>query len=759
MRRKNHTKPLASVFCVLTGIAAVIGGCTSSLPGNGGDGGTGGSNGGCDNPLFEKTNLCDSPYAEEAEQLLQQMSLEEKVQQMSGRDFDPTNYFNQDDNERLGIPGFLYMDGPRGVRWYNNEYGTTVFPVSEARASSWDLDLEQRIGTACAEEMRYLGRHLFLAPTINQVTHPRWGRAQESYGEDSFLLGEMGAALVRGVQHDPDEGTYRVLACVKHYAANNVEDPRIYVNAVLDDRTLREVYIPHFKKSVDAGAACVMASYNQVNGDYACYNSELLRDILKEEWKFTGFAISDWFAKGETNRSPLAGLDIEMPFSSGLFPEIFDSEYFYGPQLVSAVTQGTVNDDFVDEAAFRILHAKAAFGILDNEPIFEPLRTKSIENQTLALEAAREGMTLLKNGPQRGLDDDVLPLNAGSISKVGVVGFYADLLNTGDHGSSDAKVQDDELVITPYEGIRDHFSGETVTYQDVAGNESNLEDANVIVVVTAYWPADLQRTPQGEEGEWKDREGMALVGRDLTNISNALALRNDNPGMRVVVVAKSGGSIVGDWIDDVDALIMAWFGGMREGQALAEILFGDVNPSAKVVQSFPFEESDLPPYDTSNTGDMPYDYYHGYRLLDKEGVTPRYHFGFGLSYTTYAYSNLTVTESTIASNGTLEVKVDVQNTGPATGTEVVQLYVGFDNTAVSDQWGRPVKELRAFARLEDIGSGETRTATLTVDAADLAYWNTSSNAWEVESMEYQLYVGPSSDVADPNMQTGSFTVN
>jgi beta-glucosidase len=737
----------------------MIVGCTTSLPSNGGDGGTGGNGGDCPS-VVRSANLCDSPDYEEALQLLQQMDLEEKVQQMSGRDFDPTNYFNQDDNTRLGIPGFLYMDGPRGLRWYNNDYGTTVYPVSEARASSWDLDLEQRIGRACAKEMRDLGRHIFLAPTINQVTHPRWGRAQETYGEDTFLLGEMGAALVRGVQHDPEPGTYRVLSCVKHYAANNVEDPRIYVNAVLDERTLREVYVPHFKKAVDAGAACVMASYNQVNGDYACYNAHLLRDILKEEWKFTGFVISDWFAKGETNRSPLAGLDIEMPFSSGLFPEIFDSEYFYGPQLVSAVNQGLVNEDYVDEAAFRILHQKVKFGILDNEPIFDPSGTKSEETQTLALEAARKGMVLLKNGPQRVLDDDVLPLDAETISKIAVVGYFASLLNTGDHGSSDAKAQDDGLIITPFEGIDARFSGETVTRQNVAGNEGVLQDADAMIVVAAYWPADLQRTPIGEEGEWKDREGMELVDRDLANISAALALKEDaNPDMKVVVVAKSGGAIVGDWIDDVDALIMAWFGGMREGQALAEILFGDVNPSAKVVQSFPLEESDLPEYDTSNTGDMEYDYYHGYRLLEKEGITPRYPFGFGLSYTTYAYSNLQVAESTIPSDGTLTVTVDVENTGPVTGTEVVQLYVGYDNTAVSDEWGRPVKELKAFARLADLAPDETRTATLTVEAADLAYWNTSSDAWAVESMTYQLYVGPSSDVADPNMQEGSFTVN
>jgi beta-glucosidase len=757
MHRRNRTKRAAGACWLLVGLGAVLSGCPSDLPSNG-TGGTGG-NGGCDNPLLERTNLCDSPYAEDALQLLGAMTLDEKVQQMSGPPYNPTNFFDQEDNERLDIPGNLYMDGPRGVRWYNNDYGTTVYPVSEARASSWDLDLEERIGEACAAEMHYLGRHVFLAPTINQATHPRWGRAQETYGEDSFLLGEMGAALIRGVQQPPEDETYTIQACVKHLAANNVEDTRIYINAVLDARTLREQYLRHFKKAVDEGVACVMASYNRVNGDYACYNEELLRTILKEEWKFTGFVISDWFAKGETLRSPLAGLDVEMPFSSGLFPEIFDSAYFYGPQLSSAVDAELVDLDYIDEAALRILHSKVKFGVLDYPTQFEPGLTKSQETQLLALEAARKGIVLLKNGPQRSLSDDVLPLDAGAIDKVAVVGFFANQLNLGDKGSSDAKVQDPELVITPFEGIDAQFPGETVTYQDVAGRESDLQDADAIVVIAAYWPADLQRSPASEEGEWKDRESMELVDRDLANVEAALALKDTNPDLDVIVVVKSGGAVVGDWIDDVDALIMGWFGGMREGQALAEMLFGDVNPSAKVSQSFPFEESDLPVYNTNITGDFPYSYYHGYTWLDKEGITPRYPFGFGLSYTTYAYSNLQVAEPTIASDGKLTVTVDVQNTGPVTGSEVVQLYVGYDNTAVSDEWGRPVKELKAFARLEDIEPDETRTATLTVDADELAYWNTSTDAWAVESMEYQLYVGPSSGATDPNMQTGSFTVN
>jgi beta-glucosidase len=726
---------------------------------------SGDSNGddGCD-PAAERANLdCDDPTVADALLLLRAMSLEEKVQQMSGPPYNPTNFFDQEDNDRLDVPGFRYLDGPRGVRWYNSDYGTTVYPVAAARASSWDIALETQIGEACADEMRYLGRHVFLAPTVNQVMHPRWGRAQETYGEDAFLLGAMGAALVQGVQSDPPAGGHRIQACVKHLAANNIEDTRIYVNAQLDERTLREVYLPHFKKSVDAGASCVMASYNRVNGEYSGYNTHILRDILKTEWAFSGFVISDWFAKGLTQASPVAGLDIEMPFSSGLFPTMFDSEYFYGPVLLTAINSGLVAEDLIDEAVLRILHAKARFGILEHAPIFTPERTKSTATQTLAHQSAREGMVLLKNGPSPALNDDILPLDRSSLSKIAVVGMFADLQNTGDKGSSDAKVVDGSLVFTPFEGLQQTFAGPgrtVVEFSTVAGNEAALADADAIVVIAAYFFADLARTSSGEEGEWKDRESMALPARDLTNITNAVALKSSNPDLRVIVVAKSGGAVlVDDWIDDVDALIMAWFGGMREGIALGEILFGDVNPSGKVCQSFPHQASDLPAFDNANTGTVSYGYYHGYRWLDRQGITPRYPFGYGLSYTTYAYSNLSVTPSTLSADGTLTVTFEVENTGAVAGSEVAQLYVGYGNTSVAGTWGRPVKELKGFARLEAIDPGESRTATIEVDAADLAYWNEGAAEWRVERMTYELWVGPSSDTTDANTLSGTFTIN
>lgn len=775
MRRTTSTRAGARALLVtLAGLA--VAGCSG--------GGGGGEGDDCD-PVVARANLsCGDAQAQTAVRLLRAMTLEEKVQQMSGPAYNPNNMFDQADNTRLGIPGFKYMDGPRGVRWYNSDYGTTVYPVAAARASTWNLELERRIAKGMAKEMRYLGRHVLLAPTINQVSHPRWGRAQETYGEDAFLLGEMGESFIRGAEYDPQaadpadpdhvvEDTYRVQACAKHFAANNIEDTRIYVNAVVDERTMREVYLPHFRRAADAGVACFMTSYNRVNGSYAGYNRELVRDLLKGEWGYSGYVISDWFAKGLTVPSANAGLDVEMPFSSGAFPSMFDSAYYYGNLLVSAVRNGQVSESVVDEAVLRILYRKVSYGNLKyNPPSWTPWLTKSDETRALALRAAREGIVLLKNGPSNALGDDVLPLSKAAVNRIAVVGKFANAENMGDKGSSDAKVVDGSLVITPYEGVKDalgatHASTSTcpgtgkcvVTYESVAGNEATIQAADVVVVVGAYFYADLARTSAGEEGEWKDRVSMALPQRDLTNITNAVALKAQNPSLKVVVVLKSGGAVlVESWLAGVDAVIMAWYAGMSEGTALGEILFGDVNPSGKLVQSFPKAESDLPAFDNATTGNVVYNYYHGYRWLDRQGKTPRYPFGYGLSYTTFAYSNLAVLDATIGEDEALQVTVDVTNTGPVAGTEVVQLYVGYPNTLVTGGWGRPVKELKGFARAADIAPGETRTVALSVKAKDLAYWDASAKKWTVEKVGHQLYVGPSADASDPNMVTATFSI-
>jgi beta-glucosidase len=776
----NVNRTTTWVAMALVGLAAVAAGCSGpKSSGGGGDDA-------CALPIAANLD-CADPSVQKALQLVKGMTLAEKVQQMSGPLVTSANMFEQETNARLGIPGLMYMDGPRGVRWWNSDQGTTVYPVAAARGATWNLELERRIGKGMAKEMRFLGRHILLAPTINQVSHPRWGRAQESYGEDSFLLGAMGASFVAGVQHDPaaadpldpnqplSNDAYRIMACVKHFAANNIEDTRIEVNAVLDERTLREVYLPHFKKVIDAGAASVMSSYNRINGAYAGYSTELLRKILKTEWGFDGFVISDWNAIGQTVASPAAGLDVEMPFSGDECPDVFKCQRFYGQRLVDAVAQGRVDEKWVNESVLRILTKKIAFGVLDHELQWTPWLTRGEDTQALAHQAAVEGIVLLKNGPTKALSDDVLPLNASAIDKVTLIGKYALTENMGDKGSSDAKVIDPLLVFTPYEGIQAAVGATNTSlsscdgpagtpcvlkFDAVTGNEAKLAGSDVLVVVTGFQPADLGRSPLGEEGEWKDRKDMQLIaGRDLKNVNDAIAVKNANPGMKLIVVLKGGGSIiVKPWVDSVDGLFMAWYAGMQEGVALAELMFGLANPSGKLVQSFPAAEADLPAFQNATTGDVPYDYYHGYRWLDRQGKTPTYHFGYGLSYTTFAYSTLVVQTPTATEDGEIRVKIDVTNTGPVKGSEVVQAYVGFSNTSVADKWGRPVKELKAFARVADLEPNETRTVELTIPAQDLAYWDVAAKAMKVEKMEYELLVGPSADASDANLRTSAFTI-
>ncbi len=673
--------------------------------------------------------------------LLESMTLEEKVDQMSGGLYTTGDWYAfmmQINNDRLGIPSHVYRDGPRGVRKINSDIkGTTTFPVAASRASSWDLDLEERIGKVMGIETRALGANVLLAPTVNQVINPRWGRAQETYGEDVFLLGKMGAAFIKGVQSEPEGDTYRVQSCVKHFAAYNIENNRKMFDARIDERILREVFIRHFKMIIDeADVSSFMGAYNKVNGEFNCVNYHLIREILKGEWGFDGYIISDWFANGSTISSLSAGLDVEMPFSEG--DVVLDHPYFYGSSLINAVERGEVSEDLVDEAVLRILKRKIEFGILDYEAGVSEKELEKTEHIDLTLEAARKGTVLLKN-------NGTLPLDKGGVTKVVTVGEFANISRLGDEGSSNCTPS---YSIDPTEGLENLIGASKVeTYETVAGNETAVTAADYVFVVAAYRPAppNIDGWEWAEEGEEKDRISLSLPSRDIDNINAAVTVLGAESKTKLIVVIESGGAVLMPWIDDVAAVIMAWYPGMEGGTALAEIIFGDVNPSGKICQTFPADESQLP-YFPNDVESYTVGYYHGYRHVDKEGTTPLFHFGYGLSYTSYGYANIAVDNSTIAEDGMVTVSVDVTNTGTVDGEEVVQLYVGYDKTSVSDSYGRPVKELKGFARVA-LSAKETRTVDIEVKASDLAYFNTAACAWEVEKMEYQVYVGPSSDPA------------
>jgi beta-glucosidase len=647
--------------------------------------------------------------------LLPQMSLADKIAQMHGSSF--RSGWRTPGVPALGIPGFGMLDGPRGVS--AGAGNATAFPVGMARGATWDPALEERVGDAMGEELRAKTSSVLLAPTINILRHPRWGRAQETYGEDTFHLGHMATGFVQGVQR-------HAIANPKHFAANSIEDTRCTVDVSVDERSLREIYLRHFGEAVQRGrAASVMSAYNLVNGHYCGENAHLLTDVLRDDWGFRGFVESDWIlGTRSTVPSVLAGLDIEMPSAS-----------FFGQPLMDAVAGGQVPVTLIDDAVRRILRAQLCFRLDTDPPVAEPARIESPAHLDLALEVARKSIVLLKNAGA------ALPLERSRVGSVVVVGGLATVANLGDTGSSSVAPT---TTVTPLAGIVaraagvavTHIAGPTLTPADAA----QIAGAGAAVVVAGLTSAD--------EGEGLvgagDRVGLALAGTQDQLIADVAAL---NP--RTIVVLEGSGPVTMPWLGDVPAVLMAWYPGQQGGAAIADVLFGDVAPSGKLPLTFPVAEADLPPFDNQSRS-VTYGYYHGYRWLDRNGVAPLFPFGFGLSYTTFRYDDLTVAPATVSPWGRVRVTVDLTNTGSVAGDEVVQLYVSYPGSAVD----RAVRDLKAFARVH-LEPGQTRTVPLDVRAADLAYWDVAAGAWTIEPIAYDVHVGPSS--GDLPL-SGTFTV-
>jgi beta-glucosidase len=530
----------------------------------------------------------------------------------------------------------------------------------------------------------------------------------------------MGAALVRGVQR-------HVMACVKHYACNSIENARFKVDVRVDERALREIYLPHFRRCVEEGAASVMSAYNKVNGTYCGQNRRLLRDILKEEWGFDGIVISDFVYGTRTPLAAAAGLDVEMPVT-----------IYFGRRLKRAVRRGEVPQAAIDEAVLRLLRKKIEFAQVGEPPRYTPEAVVSDEHVALAREAAIKSMVLLKNNPVDGTP--LLPLAAAALNRVAVVGRLAALPNTGDHGSSQVRPP---YVVTPLEGIRAAL-GDAIAVnfddgQDLAAATRTAGGADVAVVVVGYTFQD--------EGEYMgsmfqarggDRAQLTLHRRDEALVQAVAAA---NP--RTVVILVGGSAIVAEaWRAQVPAILMAWYAGMEGGHALADLLLGHANPSGKLPCVFPRSADHLPFFDAA-ADEIEYGYFHGYRLLDMDGHEPAFPFGFGLSYTNYAYSNLHLSGEAITPGSTLVASVDVTNTGSRGGQEVAQLYVSYRGSAVE----RPVRELKGFARVS-LAPGETASVSFPLPARSLAYYDEARATWVVEPITYVVSVGGSSRAQD-----------
>lgn len=677
-------------------------------------------------------------YTQRAKELVRQMTLEEKVHLMGGNlsfqnmlsDVSGENaHYNYEPyaaggHEKYGLAPMKFCDGPRGVVCGTGK--STCFPVAMSRGASFDTELEEEIGHAIGREVRAYGGNLFAGVCINLPYNPGWGRSQEVYGEESFALGQMGSALVRGVQSE------HVMACVKHYAFNSMEISRFKVSVDCERRTEREVYLPHFKDCVDAGAASIMSSYNLYKGTYCGHSDYLLRKVLKEEWGFDGFVMSDfvWGVK-DTVEAGNGGQDMEMCVTQ-----------FYGDKLVQAVRDGLVSEVRIDEAALRIVRtilvfedAYAESGLQYGEEVIG-----CAAHRELALKAAREGMVLMQN------TGETLPFSKEKTKKIVVLCQLGNQGNIGDYGSSRVFPA---YVKTPLEGICDALPDSEVIYynaEDLQHAEKLAAEADAVVFVVGY--------NHDDEGEYVSAEQVdnytEAIGGDRKHSlglhENEIELiRRVGPVNQNSAAVLIGGNMmmVTEWKDSVSAILMAFYPGQEGGTALAEILFGDVNPSGKLPFVLPYSEEDLPAvkWDTTN---QYYEYYHGYARLEKNGVQPLLPYGFGLSYTRFAVENPRFD----VQGDTVKAACTVENTGERAGTQVIQMYVGFKNSALD----RPVKLLRGFERV-DLEAGETKAVEIRCPVEKLMYYDEQRACFVLEPMEYEVYIGTSS--AEKDLLCGS----
>lgn len=798
-------------------------------------------------PLYKQKNVSTEDRIED---LLTRMTLEEKVDQLSGEGFDTRV------NERLGIPALRMSDGPAGVRW---GYATS-FPAPVAMAASWDEDLLQRIGQVIGQEMLSKGRNFFLGPCVNIYRHPLGGRNFESFGEDPYLAARIAVPYINGVQ------SQGVLACIKHFALNNQEWERHKVDVKVSERALREIYLPAFKAAVQqADVWTLMAAYNIFRGDHCSESAHLLNDILKKEWGFNGFVVSDWGSVYSTAKAADNGLDLEMPWGK-----------YFGEKLLQAVKNGEVKESIIDDKVRRLLRVRFESGIFDRKEVVDPAVIKKEAHAALAREVAEESIVLLKN------HNNILPLDKNRIKTLAVLGPNAAIARTGGGGSSQVvplkavsaleglenllgddvnilfsagvAAQDDILPL-PEEYLKtfndDSSTGWSAEYFDnlemkgepvleridesinfVWGYDAphpslhRVDDRNEFAI---RWKAFLTPPKTGKykfsfvksggvrlsiNGEvildkWEDEEnivhsaeyqltqdqpveavveykfqggisqitfGWEIPGVDhikeaaelakkadtvilFTGLSNRFesesfdrnylnlpqqeklikAVIKANPN--TIVVNQTGAAILmEDWVEEVPAIIQAWYPGQEGGSAIADVLFGVVNPSGKLPVTFLKGVEQTPAFEGYKNESLIADYqegiYVGYRYLDKNKLEPRFPFGHGLSYTSFVYSDLKVTAM---ENGKYQVLLKIRNSGERDGSEVVQVYVSDPESSVE----RPPKELKGFAKVK-LAAGEEKSVEIVLGPESFKFYDEKENKWRLEPGDFVIMVGSSS---------------
>jgi beta-glucosidase len=783
------------------------------------------------------------------EDLLNRMTLEEKIDILGGTGFETKAI------KRLDIPPLNMTDGPAGVRWEE----ATAFPVGIAMASTWEPELIYKVGSAIADEVKAKGRHVILGPCVNIARIPMGGRNFESFGEDPFLNSRITADYIKGVQDN------NVVATVKHFACNNQEYERNFVDVQIGERALNEIYLPAFKTAVtEANVLAVMAAYNKVNGHYCSENDYLLLDKLKKEWEFNGLVMSDWGAVHSTLPTVKSGLDLEMPFG----------KYLNKGTLLDAIKSGDIKESVINDKVKRILRVMFKIGLFDNYK-YDPLKLNTKEHQELALEVAKEGIVLLKN------ENNILPLDLNKIKSIAVIGPNGNVTRTGGGGSSmvnpfysisplealekkignkvkinfslgvslsgDTKPiearyfhsdNSSDKAITaeffnnkelkgepvaekkfdqinfnwggkaPFVGLKeDEFSirftttikapetGEfTFDVNSDDGVRFYIDDELVIndwtnhAALSNFYKVKLEKDKTYKiKLEFYEDGGSASVklGWELPHIDpfrNAVSLANssdiailfvgtsdnyesegfDRPDLilpaiqdklieavtdankNTIVVLTTGSPVLMDkWIDKVDGIIEAWFAGEQAGNAIADVLLGNYNPSGKLPITFPKRWEDCSAFGTYHTKDSVTEYsdgiFVGYRHFDKNNIEPLFPFGFGLSYTSFTYENLKINSKILQSSDELKFTVDIKNTGNVNGAEIAQVYLSDLKSSVE----RPVKELKAFKKVF-LREGESKTLEFSLDKSSLSFFDPEIKNWRAERGEFEILVGSSS---------------
>ena len=703
--------------------------------------------------------LDDSKHIEERiTDALNRMTLEEKIAMVHAQ-----SKFSSPGVERLGIPEVWMTDGPHGIRpevlwdewdqagWTNDS--CIAYPALTCLAASWDPEMALLYGQSIGAEARYRKKTVLLGPGVNIYRTPLNGRNFEYMGEDPYLAGKMVVPYIHGVQQNG------VAACVKHYALNNHEINRHTTNVVVDDRALREIYLPAFKEAVHKGKAwSIMGSYNLYKGQHVCHNQYLLNDILKGEWGFDGVVVSDWGGTHDTEQSIKNGLDLEFgSWTNGLSngaSNAYDNYYMAQPYL-KLIKEGKVGTTELDDKVRRILRLIFRTEMDRNRPWGS---MNSEAHYAAARKIGEAGIVLLKN------ENNILPIDLNRTKKILVVGENAVKMMTVGGGSSSLKV---EREISPLDGIKARVgdkaevkwvrgyvgdsSGEyngVVTGQNLKDNRSAEEliaeavkaakESDVVIFIGGLNKSD------GQDCEDSDREGLNLsYGQD--ELISALAKANKN----LVVVNISGNAIAMPWVKDVPSIVQDWYIGSEAGTALASILMGDVNPSGKLPFTFPVKLEDnsahaLGEYvskKSENVIDVKYNesIFVGYRWADKQKkVKPLFAFGHGLSYTTFEYGKVAIDKKEMTKDEMLTVTVSVTNTGKRDGAEVVQLYI----SDLKSSLPRPIKELKGFKKVF-LKAGETQTVTFEIEKEALQYYNDIKQEWVVEPGKFEAIVAAS----------------